>query len=255
MGKLLTTKHILNSINIHITTYIIILLSFLAGYFEITFLTILTIIIHELGHFITALFLNLKVKEIKIFMFGGVTVLNENLSVPIKKEIITLIMGPITQIAFLFLIYTLYKNGYVSGLTYTKLYKINILLLSFNLLPILPLDGGKLVNNILDLIFSYNISHKISIIISIITIPITLLYDKKLFILVITLFLIVNNIEEIKNHKYKINKLIIERKLNYQKYKKTKKIKTLKNIKRNENFTIKINGLDVEEKDYFKYYY
>ena len=50
-------------------------------------------------------------------MFGGVTILDEELNVPIKKEIISLLMGPITQLLFFILIYGLYKEGYVSELT------------------------------------------------------------------------------------------------------------------------------------------
>ena len=249
----MTIKHISNKLNIHITTYLIILISFLAGYFEIVFLTILSIIIHELGHFLTASLLQLKVKEIRIFMFGGVTILDESLTIDIKKEIITLIMGPLTEIFFLLLIYTFYKNGYVSTKTWELLLNINILLLSFNLLPILPLDGGKLLNNILDLFFSYNLSHKITITISILTIPIILKYDNKIIAYLLILFLIIKNIEEINIHKYKIIKLITERKLKYHKYKKTKKINNIKNIKRNKNFTIKVGNLTLTEKDYFKY--
>lgn len=249
----MTIKHILNKVNIHISTYIIVLISFLAGYFETVFLTILTIIVHELGHFITANLLKLKVSEIRIFMFGGVTILDENLTLDIKKEIITLIMGPLAEVLFLALIFVIYKNGYVSNRTWELFYNINILLLSFNLLPILPLDGGKLLNNILDYILSYNLSHKISIIISILTIPIILTYDRKLFVSILIFFLVVKNMEEITTHKYRIIKLITERKLKYHQYKKTKEISNIKNIYRNKNFTIKVNDMILNEKDYFKY--
>lgn len=249
----MTIKHILNKINIHITTYIIILLSFLSGYFEIVFLTILSITIHELGHFLTASLLKLKVSEIKIFMFGGVTILDENLTIDIKKELLTLIMGPLTQILFSILIFIIYKNGNINIRTWNLFLNINILLLSFNLLPVLPLDGGKLINNLLDTTFSYNISHKISIIISLLTIPLIFKYDKKLFACILIFFLIIKNIEEITTHKYRIMKLITERKLKFHKYKKIKQISNIKNIYRNKNFKIKINNLNLNEQDYFKY--
>ncbi len=185
-------------------------------------------------------------------MFGGVTSLNESLSLSIKKEIITLIMGPLTQILFLIFIYYIYTLGYVTESTFSKFYTINIFLLKFNLLPILPLDGGKLVNNTLDLIFSYNLSHKLSLLISFISIPLLFTFDNKLFIIISCIFLIIQNIEGLITHKYRINKLILERKLHYYKFKKTKEIKSIYNIKRNENFTIEINGLKLNESDYFK---
>ena len=60
-----------------------------------------------MGHFIAGKLLHLKVKEIKIFMFGGVTTLNEDLNLNIYKEILLLIMGPITQILFVALLFIL----------------------------------------------------------------------------------------------------------------------------------------------------
>jgi len=186
-------------------------------------------------------------------MFGGVTILDESLSISIKKELISLIMGPLTQVIFLYFIYILYKFGYVGINTFTKFYNINILLLELNLLPILPLDGGKIINNILDIFFSYSLSHKISIFISVITLPILLTYDNKIIIIFFFIFLLIKNIEEIYYHKYRTQKLILERKLKYHQYKKKHKIKNVKEIRRNKNFLIEINGILLEEKSYFLY--
>ena len=252
MERLLTIRHILNKVNIHFTTYIIMLLSFLAGYFEIVFLTIFTIIIHELGHFLTASFLGLNVKEIKIFMFGGVTIIEENLTLDIKKEIITLLMGPLTQIGFMFCIFILFLNGFVNVKTWELFFNINVLLLSFNLLPILPLDGGKLLNNIMDIFLPYNLSHIISIIVGLIVVPCVLMYDQKVISLFIMLFLISNLINEISIHKYKVNNLLIGRKLRFHKYRLTKEINDIKNIYRNRNFCIRVGDIVLSEKDYFK---
>lgn len=217
-----------------------ILLSFLAGYFEYVFLTIFIILVHELGHATAASLLKLKVKEIDIFMFGGVTVLDEDLNSSIIKEIIMLVMGPLTQLLLFFSIYKFNLAGYVSDVTYNKFYDINIVLLSFNLLPILPLDGGKLVNNILDLFFSYNTSHIISIVISYITLPLIFMIDNKIFIILIFVFLNIKLLEEIKNHKSRLNKLILERKIKGYTFKKTKYVKNINQIKRNENYFIEI---------------
>ena len=46
----------------------------------------------------------MKMGEIRIFAFGGVTTLNEDLNSSIYKEIIMLIAGPLTQILFYFFI-------------------------------------------------------------------------------------------------------------------------------------------------------
>ena len=214
------------------------LFSFLAGYFEYVFLTIFFITFHESSADKKSAAIY-KASRIDIYMFGGVTIFDEDLNLDIKKEIITLIMGPISQIILFMLIYILYINGYVSNITYEKVYLINKYLLSFNLLPILPLDGGKLLNNILDLILPYDLSHKTTIIISIITLPIILTFDNKIVISIITLFLLLNLIEEIKNHKYRLTKLLLERNLKRIKFKKTIIVKSLKEVRRNKNYILK----------------
>lgn len=214
------------------------MLSFLAGYFEYTFLTILLIIVHELGHYLMGLFLKLKVKEINIYMFGGVTILNEDLNLPIYKEVLFLVMGPLSQILFVLLIKLLYTIGYVNALTFDKIIIINKFLLTFNLLPILPLDGGKLVNNILDYFISYKLSHKITIIISLLFIPFIFIINNKMLGIVLIIFLLYKIYLEINNNKHKLNKLLLERKLKLYKFKKLKRINTFEEVKRNENFYI-----------------
>lgn len=221
---------------ISFSTYLVVLISFLAGYFEYTFLTILLVLIHELGHFLMGIILKLKVKEINIYFFGGVTLLNEDLNLPIYKEILFLIMGPLLQIFFVLFIKYLYTLGYVNVLTYEKIIIINKFLLTFNLLPILPLDGGKLVNNILDYFLPYKLSHKISIIISIVFIPFIIIINNKLLGIVLTLFLIYKLYIEISNNKHRLNKLLLERKLKVYKFNKVLKIKSLEEVKRNEGF-------------------
>lgn len=184
------------------------------------------------------LFLKLKVKEINIFMFGGVTILNEDLNLPIYKEVLFLVMGPLSQILFVLLIKLLYTIGYVNALTFDKIIIINKFLLTFNLLPILPLDGGKLVNNILDYFIPYKLSHKITIIISLLFIPFIFIINNKLLGIVLIIFLLYKIYLEINNNKHKLNKLLLERKLKLYKFKKLKRINTFEEVKRNENFYI-----------------
>ena len=226
-------------VKIDFSTYIVILLSFLAGYFEYVFLCLILIVVHECGHFLVGKLLNLNVKEVRIMAFGGVTVLDEDLNSSIYKEILMLVAGPLVQILFFLLLTYLNTLGIINPLTYSKISFINNALLSFNLLPILPLDGGKLVNNFLDLILSFQTSHLITIIISFISLPLLLLIDNKLFVLVLIIFLIIKLIEEISFHKYRINKLILERKIKCYRFKKTKTISSIYKIKRNENYILK----------------
>ena len=142
-------------IKIHNSTYIVLLLSFLSGYFEYMYLFLLIIIIHEIGHVIFGYFVNFKYSTIIIYPFGGLTIYNEELNINSNKELISLLGGIIFQILFYLLILLLYNNLFITDHVFMIIKKINILLISFNFLPILPHDGGRLLCSILEKLFPY----------------------------------------------------------------------------------------------------
>lgn len=226
------------------------LLSFLAGYFEYTFLTIIIIIVHEMGHFLTGYFLKLKVKEISLFMFGGVTIFDEDLNLNIFKELLVVVMGPVVQMLFYMIVYYFYTKGFVSVSTMKKVSTINLILLEFNLLPILPLDGAKILNNILDLILSYDLAHKVSLAVSFLALPLVFLFDNKLIIILVVISLLVRLFEEINWHKFRINKLLLERKLKGIKFKKIREFESLTKVKRNVTYYRFINGIKTYDYQY-----
>lgn len=230
-------------IEIHNTTYIFLLIAFLSGYFEYMFLLLIIIIVHEYGHALFARIINFKFDKIVIYPFGGITKYNEDLNVNTNKELFVLIGGIYMQIVFFIFIMILYKYGFVTEHVYLIIKKINILLISFNFLPILPLDGGKLLNIIFDKIFSYKLSNIISIIISFIILIFFLYFNKTLFACILTLFLIKCLIIEINNIKYKYNKFLLERYLNNYSFKKIKIINNINNFKR-DNYHIINNTLE-----------
>lgn len=240
----------MSKIRVDISTYVIVLLSFLAGYFEYTFLTIIIIIVHEMGHFLTGYFLKLKVKEISLFMFGGVTIFDEDLNLNIFKELLVVVMGPVVQMLFYMIVYYLYTKGFVSVNTMKKVSTINLILLEFNLLPILPLDGAKILNNILDLILSYDLAHKVSLAVSFLALPLVFLFDNKLIIILVFVSLLMRLFEEINWHKFRINKLLLERKLKGIKFKKLREFESLTKVKRNVTYYRFINGIKTYDYQY-----
>ena len=136
---------------------------------------------------------------------------------------------------FLLLVYVLFKNGLVTNTVFIILRKVNIFLLTFNLLPILPLDGGKLLNNILDLILPFDASHKITLVVSFIFLP--------------CIFLLVKLIEEVKVHKYRLRKLLFEYKYKNYKFKKRILINKINEVKRNVGFYIYKDNIKLTERD------
>jgi stage IV sporulation protein FB len=175
---------------------------------------------------------NFKKGSIIIYPFGGLTVYNEDLNVSINKELFVLLGGITFQVLFFLFIFHLYNNGIVTLHVFNIFKKINLLLVGFNFLPILPLDGGKLINLILDKIFSYRLSNIYAIIISIIFIIIFSVINKTFLAMILTLFLIKSIVLEIYNLKYKYNKFLLERYLRKYKFKKIKFINNEYKLKR-----------------------
>lgn len=203
-----------------------------------------------MGHFLTGYFLKLKVKEISLFMFGGVTIFDEDLNLNIFKELLVVVMGPVVQMLFYMIVYYFYTKGFVSVSTMKKVSTINLILLEFNLLPILPLDGAKILNNILDLILSYDLAHKVSLAVSFLALPLVFLFDNKLIIILVVISLLVRLFEEINWHKFRINKLLLERKLKGIKFKKVREFESLTKVKRNVTYYRFINGIKTYDYQY-----
>lgn len=115
------------------------------------------------------------------------------LNTPFYKEFLILIMGPISQnIAYILLCF-FFPRSLVCH------YHIGILL--FNLLPVYPLDGGKLLNLLMNYFFPYKKSFQISILISyLITVIILFLHQEFSINMIITylLFLTIIRKEEKK---------------------------------------------------------
>lgn len=233
-------------INIHISTYIFLLLAFFSGYFEYMYLFLITIVIHEYGHLLFALLVGIKNPIIHIYPFGGITILNTDLNISIYKELISLLGGIVFELLFFFIIYKFYNYGFITTHVYEIIKRINYILISFNFMPILPLDGGKLLNIIFDIIFPYKLSLKISICISIIFSIIFLFIDFSLFRLLLFIFLVKSLYLEIKNINIKYNNFLFERYINNYNFKNIRFIKNINCFKRDNIHFIN----NVYEKNY-----
>ena len=238
-------------VNISKSTYVFLLISFLAGYFEYMYLLLLIIFVHESGHYFFAKIVGFNSCKIVIYPFGGLTQYNEDLNTSTNKELFVLLGGIIFQLLFYYLTLVLYNNLYVTYHVFNIIKRINILLISFNFLPVLPLDGGKLLNIILDKIFSYKLSNIISIIISIIFIILFLVINKTILSLILVLFLLKSIYIEVISLDYKYNKFLLERYLNNYNFKKIKIIKNINKFRRDYSHIIN----NQFEKDYLNKLY
>ena len=130
-----------------------------------------------------------------------------------------------------------------------------IINLIFNLMPIYPLDGSKILNLGLCKILPYKISHKISIYFSYLILLIYILYimyNPNLILFIAIIFLFFKVIVEHKKHKYIYNKFLFERYLYNLNFNKIKKINNINNFYRDNKHIVKFNNQYVSEKNILK---
>lgn len=206
----------------------------------------LIIVIHELGHLMAAIFYKWNIEKVILLPFGALTVFHEKINRPLKEEFIILIMGPIFQLIGTYFLYFFYNP---------LVLEYSLVILGFNLLPIFPLDGAKLVNIIFNKITSFNTSHLLGIYISVFTIILLLLKVKfsLLFILIIS-FISLKVYYEVKNHHDLFNAFLLERYNYHIRFKKNKIIRgeNLKKMKRDCMHLFYKNGRYITEREALK---
>ena len=198
-----------------------------------------------------ALIFKIEIKEIYIYPLGAISKFNMPLNINPIKEFIILIMGPIFQILAYFILVKLFP-------VYESIIRIyNIGILGFNLLPIYPLDGGKLLKLFLDKYISYKNSFNIIIYISYLVVLIIVLINRNINInlIIITIFLLFLVSKEKRRINCYYQKFILERYLNNYNFKNSKIINSKDRFYRNKKHIIKIDDNYYLEKEYLNKLY
>ena len=110
-----------------------------------------SVLLHELGHSLVALRYKLPVRNITLFIFGGVSQISEE-PVSALSEFWISIAGPLVSIvlAGVFAALTLVTSAFTPLLAIVKyLAYINLILGAFNLIPGFPLDGGGVLMSLI----------------------------------------------------------------------------------------------------------
>ncbi|TFE30705.1 M50 family metallopeptidase [Cohnella luojiensis] len=100
---------------------------------------------HELGHLATALRFGWSVKEVKLLPFGGVLEVEEAGTLPVREEVWVAIAGPAQNAILAAIGYFLGYLGWIDKGWSDDFVRANVLIGLFNLLPVLPLDGGRML--------------------------------------------------------------------------------------------------------------
>lgn len=142
--------------------------------------TILSSLIHESGHLIMMLLLDNKPKKVRFELTGINIIRNQEIGISSKNEVLISLGGPIANaiiLVFCCIFLCFYNNNLI--MTFAC---INLILMTFNLLPVKRLDGGSALYYLLIQKFDISFSSKIIQITSIFFISIIFIWGIYVFI-------------------------------------------------------------------------
>lgn len=149
------------------------------------------VMLHELGHALTALSLNVHVKNIVLLPFGGLAQIQSvsdrpghefliAASGPLVNLVLVIMLAPVLLLStspvlldnFLLspvtvidsMVISFFRDNSFVGLV-ALLMVANAILFVFNLIPAFPMDGGRILRSVLALFFSYTRATQIAILI------------------------------------------------------------------------------------------
>ncbi|MHC3472069.1 site-2 protease family protein [Streptomyces sp. 7R007] len=106
-----------------------------------------SVLVHELAHTVAALRFKLPVRRIQLQFFGGVSEIEKEAETP-GREFVLAFVGPLLSLVLSGLFYLAMQPvepGTVPGVLLAGLMISNLIVAAFNLLPGLPLDGGRML--------------------------------------------------------------------------------------------------------------
>lgn len=121
---------------------------------DILVVSYLSIFLHELAHLSSALLIGLKPSHIVLYPFGVNLKLKNKIVYSLTDEIILYLSGPLINAIMAIFSIPFLKNGNLWNIFYWN----NLMLFLFNLLPIIPMDGGVILNKIL----AYKVGQRLS---------------------------------------------------------------------------------------------
>lgn len=140
---------------IDLKIFLFVILFYFTKQIEVYGVMMLFAIIHELGHLLAGLLLGMRPEKLEIMPYGvsiSFQLTPKDYNKKIKKgnllelkKILVALAGPITNV--IMIVIALHMNSNVFSILIV-LYA-NLLLILFNLLPIYPLDGGRVTKGIL----------------------------------------------------------------------------------------------------------
>lgn len=174
----------------------------------LVFAVFVCVVLHELGHALTAKRFGIDTKKITLLPIGGVASLDRIPESP-KQELLVTIAGPLVNIIIALLLYYIIPVNEFMHLNFTEafetlssftfknflfyLFAVNIGLVVFNVIPAFPMDGGRILRALLAMklnrVRATQIASNIGQFIAVFFLLIGLLYNPFLIFIALVIFL------------------------------------------------------------------
>ena len=208
---------IAHNISIHPVFIFLFIISMFTGMFVQFFIVSMIVCIHELGHVIAAKYYKWDIPTVSFHFFGGVMETTEWMNRPINECMIVTIAGPI-QHAFIFLFLNIVALfPIVPASLLLEIHYFNLLLCVFNLLPIMPLDGGRMLFYIVLKKLPYYFSYQLIVIFSLFLLAFLYvmyyyMYNFHLTVLLLTIFLFLENVRLFRERHFQFLRFLMQKK-------------------------------------------
>lgn len=174
------------------------------------------VFIHEMGHYTMAKIYRWRIRKIMLWAFGGVMETEEHGTHTMKEDFFVTIAGPLQHFPIYLCLFFFMEIGLLNEAIYTTAITYNTVILLFNLLPIWPLDGGKLLFILLSFKLPYRLAFDsvllLSMILSFILILVhPIFYSFTLSFTCIMVFLFIENRLEWKRRFYVFLRFLLKR--------------------------------------------
>ena len=235
-------------------TYLVMALGFvLTGYYLNLIVFTSLILVHEMGHCLMARVNHFHVEKIIIYPYGGLTKIRDMINRDISEELLIATAGVIMQYLFYLMIVWCYNREFIREYTYNLYTLYSNQMIFFNLLPIYPLDGGRIINLILERYFPYYRANMVTIGVSLLMILgiIFLSVYRASYSNIMVMGLLFTYLYKFySKRKYLYQRFLLERYLYKIEYPDIKIIGNIKNMFKNRSHLIHINNTYIEERQY-----
>lgn len=139
------------AVYIHLATAFFALYWTLLGQWKLLLVSMLSICLHEAGHALVSSGWGTPPAEMEITPLGVLMRLDDEMELSPGKRLTVLLAGPAMSLLLCWTAIGLTKAGAISTETGRLFFSCNLLFVLLNLLPALPLDGGRILSLLLSL--------------------------------------------------------------------------------------------------------